>query len=376
MLLPLLGLLLAADTTLLLPSGILDQEADRIRPKTAVLVVGERIARVAPRGAFRPTAGWRVVELPGLVLVPGLIDAHTHLALRGTDKSIATATLMQRSGVLTVQDLGGLPLESTAQLPVRAYTAGAWLGRPGGTCDFSGTPMPLGAPAFAEAARRLVSAGAKVLKVCISSWWADVTAHPDSVEISREELDSVVHIAHRAGARVAAHAVSPAGVRLALAAGVDALAHLPLVDRALAREMAAAHMTVYPTAGSLLGAANGTPWRGRVDSAATALRAVGVLIVFGTDAGASPYGRPDLEARAMMMLGWGPAEILRSATRDAARHLGLAAVAGKIAAGYPADLAGYPGATLEEVAALSKPPFVMWRGAIVVDSTGGRAQRR
>jgi imidazolonepropionase-like amidohydrolase len=101
-----------------------------------------------------------------------------------------------------------------------------------------------------------------------------------------------------------------------------------------------------------------------------------LLLPSGILAGASPYGRPDLEALAMIRLGWGPAEILRSATRDAARHLGLAAVAGKIAAGYFADLAGYPGATLEEVTALSKPPFVMRRGAIVVDSTGGRAQRR
>ena len=125
-------------------------------------------------------------------------------------------------------------------------------------------------------------------------------------------------------------------------------------------------MTVYPTAGSLLAAANGTAWRDRVDSAASALRMAGVLIVFGTDAGAVPYGRPDLEARAMRTLGWGAAEILRSATRDAARHLGLAAVAGRIAAGFPADLAGYTGSTLEELAALSRPQFVMRSGAIVV----------
>jgi imidazolonepropionase-like amidohydrolase len=365
-LLALLGLVLAADTTLLTPSGILDEDAGRIRPGVAVLVVGQRIERVGPRGDFRPTAGWRVVDLPGLVLLPGLIDAHTHLALRGTDKATAAATLMQQAGVLTVQDLGGLPIAAAPSLPLRAVSAGAWLGRPGGTCDFSGTPMPRGANAFADAGRRLVSAGAQVLKVCISSWWADVPAHPDSLEISREELDSVVFVAHRAGVRVAAHAVSPAAVRLALAARVDALAHLPLVDLPLAREIAQAGMTVYPTAGSLLAAANGTPWRDRVDSAASALRTAGVLIVFGTDAGAVPYGRPDLEARAMRILGWGATDILRSATRDAARHLGLADATGRIASGFPADLAGYAATTLEELAALAKPQFVMSRGAIVV----------
>lgn len=366
MLLPILAILLAADTTLLLPSGVLSEQADRIRPNTAVLVVGDRIVRVAPGKEFTPAPGWRVVELPGIVLIPGIIDAHTHLALRGQATANSTATLMQRAGVLTVQDLGGLPLDSTVRLPVRALSAGAWLGRPGGTCDFSGTPMPRGAPAFAEAARRLTAQGAKVLKVCISSWWGDVTVYPDSVEISREELDSVVNIAHRAGARVAAHAVSPAAVRLALAAGVDALAHLPLVDRTLAREIADARMTVYPTGGSLLGAAEGTPWRGLVDTAAAALRAAGVPIAFGTDAGASPYGRPDLEARAMTRLGWGPAEILRSATGDAAQHLGLGKVAGQIAAGFRADLVGYSAATLAEVAALAKPSFVMSKGEVVV----------
>ena len=365
MLLPMLALLIVADTTLILPAGILDAETGRIRSGTAVLVAGDRIARIEPRDSFRPTPGWHVAELPGTVLAPGLIDGHTHLALTGLDKIAANATLMLHAGVVTVQDLGGLPLDSIAPIPVRALSAGAWLGRPGGTCDFSGTPMPLGAAAFAEAARRLVSAGAKVLKVCISSWWADAIAHPDSLEISREELDSVVQIAHRAKVRVAAHAVSAGAVRLALAAGVDALAHLPLVDRELARLIAARGMAVYPTAGSLLRAAAGAPWRDRADSAAIALRAAGVEIVFGTDAGAAPYGRPALEAGAMRTLGWEPAAILKSATTGAARHLGMAGTAGRIAVGYPADLVGFPGGTLEEVAAFPKPSFVMRNGRIV-----------
>jgi len=366
--LSLIAVLFAADTTLLVPAGILDPDAGRIHPDTAVLVVGDRIARVAARDVFRPTEGWRVVELPGVVLVPGLIDAHTHLALGGLDKISATATLMQRSGVLMVQDLGGLPLDSLARLPILARSAGAWLGRPGGTCDFSGTPMPLGAAAFAQAARGLLSAGTKILKVCISSWWADAIAHPDSVEISREELDSVVRIAHGAHALVAAHAVSAASVKLALGAGVDALAHLPLVDRQLALTIVARGMTIYPTAGSLIRAASGTPWRDRVDSAAAALRAAHAEIVFGTDAGATPYGRPDLEARAMRTLGWGSAEILKSATTSATRHFGLAPAAGRIVVGSPADLVGFPGVTLDEVAAFPKPRFVMRSGKIEVQN--------
>jgi imidazolonepropionase-like amidohydrolase len=368
--------LLAADTTLIVPAGIVDPTDGQVRGGLAVLIASDRIAAVAPGRELAPRPGWRVIRLDSAWLLPGFIDLHTHLALGGVGQVAQTTRATLAAGVTTVQDLGALPAAARAgAAPLRVRTAGYWIGRPGGTCDFGGATMPRGPAEFAATTRARIQAGVDVIKVCISSWWPTAITNPDSVEISPAELDSVVRTAHAASRRVVAHAVSEASVRLALAHGVDGLAHLPLVGEPVAREMAARGMAVYPTAASLLAAARGQPWRVRADSAAAALRKAGVPVLFGTDAGALPYGRVDLEAGALARLGWQPAEVLRAATVDAARHLGLEAEVGRVERGLVADLVAVRPPAPGDSAGFFRACFVMRGGVVVSDSAGAASAR-
>ena len=351
----------SSDTVLLRPAGLFDVAAGRVLRGRAVLLSEQGIIRVDTVTAIAVSPGWKVLDLPSATLLPGLIDTHVHLALSGDLSEDARLTLA--AGFTTVRDLAGAPPSNAADQPT-VIAAVDWVGKTGGTCDFSGQGVS-GPAAFAARTRDLISRGAGVIKVCLTNWWAPAVSFPDSVELSREELDSVVAPAHAAGRTVVAHAIGPAGARLAMQAGVDALAHLPRVTAAQARELAGHHMVVSVTGATILAASNDKPWRQEVLDAARALRDAGVTVVFGTDAGVLPHGQNAREAVAMQKLGWSPLEILRSATVDAASALGLPAKSGQIVPGAPADLVAVEGNPLEDLTALQRVVLVVKAGAIV-----------
>ena len=357
-----IALMLAVDTLLIRPGAMVDVERGELRRGLAVVVAGDRILRVDSAAAIRQGPEWRVIDLPNATLLPGLVDTHVHLALAGDPAENLRRTLA--AGFTSVRDLGtGTVPEPSSSIP-SVVAALDWVGATGGTCDFQGQGVR-GAAEFAARTRALIAQGAGVIKVCLTSWWAPAVQSPDSVELTREELDSVVAAAHGAGRPVIAHAIGPAGVRLAIDGGVDGLAHLPRVTAELARGIAARRMTVSPTAATLLAGARGQPWQDQLAASAEAVRAAGVTVVYGTDAGVMPHGMNAREAIAMQRLGWMPADILRSATVSAVRALGLAAPAGTIAAGAPADLAAVEGNPLEDLAALQRVVLVVRAGRVV-----------
>ncbi|MGH7584673.1 MAG: amidohydrolase family protein [Gemmatimonadales bacterium] len=358
-----IGMVLAlADTLLIRPGAMVDVERGELRRGLVAVVAGDRIVRVDSAGAVRPGPGWRVVDLPNATLLPGLIDTHVHLALAGDPEENLRRTLA--AGFTAVRDLGTGAPPAMSEPAASVTAAYDWVGATGGTCDFQGQGVR-GAGEFAARTRALIAQGAAVIKVCLTSWWAPAVSFPDSVELTREELDSVVAAAHGARRPVIAHAIGPAGVQLAIDGGVDGLAHLPRVTAELARGIAARGMTVSPTAATLLAGARGQPWQDQLAASAEAVRAAGIAIVYGTDAGVLPHGMNAREAMAMQRLGWSPAEILRSATTTAARTLGIAAPAGTIAAGARADLVAVEGNPLEDVAALGSVVLVVRAGRVV-----------
>ena len=340
-----------------------------------VVVDGPRIADVLPASRYEPQTADRVVDLGDVTLSPGLIDAHVHLSIGGPPRASAAATV--EAGFTTVADLGAVSqgmqlvrdsIASGGWAGPRVLTAGLWIGIKDGVCEFGGIGVAGGPDAFRARVRENVAAGANLITACVTGWPAVAWAHPDSAEWSSAILAALVAEAHRGGRRVVVHALSRAGVGLALEAGVDGLAHAAFVDDSLARRMRERGMWLIPTLASLTAGDSSAPARALIEAVRRAHEA-GVMLVYGTDGGVLPHGRNAEEALALRAAGIPAVDILRAATVNAARALGIADSVGAIRPGMIADLVAFPEDPLTDVGVLRHPRFVMARGRIVLGDT-------
>ena len=348
---------------------LVDLAAGALAGDRYIVVEGDRIVSVTDR---RPSlAGADLIELGQLAVLPGLIDAHVHLAIGGQPRDNAQAAL--RAGFTTLVDLGA---QSTRLLQVRdsintgavpgphVFAAGIWVGTKNGVCEFNGVGLSGGPEAFRARVRENLAAGADLIKVCVTGWPAAVHANPSDVEITADALDAVVQEAHAAGKLVVAHAIGLAGVQAALRAGVDGLAHTAYLDAATAAQMRTKHMFMISTLASLTANDTSAVARDLIGSLRLALRS-GVPLAFGTDGGVLGHGDKITELKALIDAGLTPAQALRSATVDAARLLHLERVGG-IAAGMSADVIAVEGNPLQDIGTLGRVRFVMARGRVVV----------
>jgi len=352
-------------------SRLVDPVGATTQRDVVVLVEGSRIADVVPGARYQPRANDRVIDLGDATLLPGLMDAHVHLTIGGPIKQNAGATL--RAGFTTVADLGAVSQRVlrvrdsiTAGLleGPRVLAAGLWIGVKGGVCEFTGIGVAGGPEAFRARTRENLSAGADLIKVCVTGWPGVAMAHPDSAELSPAALSAMVEEAHRGGRRVVAHALSREGVRRALDAGVDGLVHAAYLDDSLAARMRQRNVWLVPTLASLTAGDTSAVARGLVDGVRRAHEA-GVTLVYGTDGGVLPHGQNAREAAALAAAGIPPADVLRAMTVNAARALGLADSVGAVQRGMVADLVAVPGDPLADLAVLTRPGFVMARGRVV-----------
>jgi imidazolonepropionase-like amidohydrolase len=353
-------------------AALVDPATGTAQRDVVVLVAGSRIADVLPTARYRARPEDHAIDLGTATLLPGLIDAHVHLALGGRPRATAAATV--RAGFTTVADLGAVSravlaardsIAAGAFDGPRVLAAGLWIGVKGGVCEFTGIGVAGGPEAFRARARENLAAGADLLKACVTGWPSDGWAHPDSVELSAESLAAIVAEGHRAHRPVVAHAIGRAGAARAVDAGVDGLAHAAYVDDALAARMRARGTWMVPTLASLTAGDTSAASRALVESVARAHRA-GVRLVFGTDGGVLPHGQNAREGAALVAAGLTPAEVLRTATVDAARALGIADSVGLVRRGMVADLVAVAADPLADVGALARPRFVMARGRVVV----------
>jgi imidazolonepropionase-like amidohydrolase len=193
---------------------------------------------------------------------------------------------------------------------------------------------------------------------------------------TKEELAAVVSEAHARGAKVAAHATSDTGARMAVEAGVDSIEHGTSIRPELAREMARKGIFLSPTLTVTAYVAEPRAREGRAIWAEIPraqarsfenCRKAGVKIAFGTDAGGFPWTEIN-QAREFeheVRLGMSPIEAIRSATTVAAELLGTAGRAGVVEPGAWADLVAVSGDPLRDVSVLSRIDFVMKGGEIV-----------
>jgi imidazolonepropionase-like amidohydrolase len=392
-------------TVVVRAARMVDVERGVVVSPGVVVVDSGRIRSV---GAAGIPPGVKTMDLGDLTLLPGLIDAHTHLtsdydrgwelrpvqetpgdrALRGA----RNAAITLRAGFTTVRDLGASDFADIALMRAiddgwvpgpRVIPAGHAVGITGGHCDETGwAPGVLrrgveqgiadGPDQAMAAVRHQAKYGAKVIKICAT---AGVLSHEPTVgaqQLSDAEMEAVVEEAARHGLRVAAHGHGPEGIVAAIAAGVNSIEHgSMLTDEALALMKERGTWLVPTTAlrdielpdlpPAILAKRRSIAVVAK-ESLRRAIKA-GVKIALGTDAGVLPHGSNGREVAAMVDRGMTPAAALRAGTLGSAELLGVSD-RGVIAAGKVADLIAVEGNPLEDPAAVQRVRWVMKGGKV------------
>jgi imidazolonepropionase-like amidohydrolase len=392
-----------------------DGKADAVVSPGVVLAVDGRIVAVGARA--QPPAGAEVIELGDATLLPGLMDAHTHVTFEMTDdwkedelsffkKPIpqvaieatvnARRTLM--AGFTTVRDLGSNDLLDVGLRNAidggvvpgpRMLVAVNALSARGGHCDPTAGYRPglLKEPGIDEgvadgpdqmraAVRWNTKHGADVIKVCASGGVLSLTDKVDSPQLTQAELDALVSEAHALGRRTAAHAHGAEAAKRAVRAGIDSIEHGSFVDDEgldLMKQKgtyfvftpvlclnerlnkAGAPPNVVEKAAAATAAANSTFKRAL---------AKGVKLAFGSDAAVCPHGSQVAQFAAMVGLGMKPLAALRASTSVDAKLLGIDDKLGTLEAGKLADVVAVPGDPSANVTAVEKVFFVMKDGVV------------
>ena len=406
--------LAAEPATVLKAAHLFDGKTGTLTSPGLVVVEGEKITAVGANAAI--PAGAKVIDLGDATLLPGFIDAHVHLTDEASDNPyrdfyegmlrfpVEQSFYAERNahktlaaGFTTVRNVGAgdwvdIALRNAikdglVQGP-RIIAAAHAIGSPGGHCDQSPFPpetiKPLtpvegicsGPEQCREAVRDQMKWGADVIKICASG---GVFSEADPLKVPQlttDELHAIMSEAHAWGRKVAAHAHGDEAARLAVEAGIDSIEHgsfltvdtlklmkakgTYLVPTRMAVWWSESHASTYPPAIAVkvrsLSAAHTEMFK-------NALK-LGVPIAFGTDSGVSPHGMNAHEFVLMTELGMSPAAALLSATRDAAKLLGVDGITGTLEAGKSADIVAVPGNPLEKISATEHPSFVMARGAV------------
>lgn len=400
---------------------IFDGLTTGLRTGVALVVQGERIVAVASDVSL--PAGARIIDLGDATLLPGFIDAHTHLTLESRQNyylgfyqdmfrfppeqahyaaGFARRTL--EAGFTTVRDVGAADFVDTglrnaidAHVVVgpRMLTAVHAIGSTGSHCDSAPFPPHRVKPAgplegvcngpeqCREAVRQQLKFGADVIKICASGGVLSEADPVDVQQLTTAELQAIVSETHAWKRKVAAHAHGDLAARLAVEAGVDSIEHGSFLTEETLRLMKLKGTYLVPTRSAIYwvtkmidtfppriadkaraaAAAHG-------DTVRMALR-IGVPIAFGTDAGVFPHGMNAMEFRLMTELGMSPAEALLTSARGSAKLLGIDAETGTLEAGKYADIVAVPGDVLADIQATERPLFVMQRGRVVLERNPG-----
>lgn len=399
--------------TYLKAARLFDGRAGTLVEDAGVVVRGGAIVAV---GAGLPVpAGATVIDLGDRTLMPGLIDAHTHIVLHAGDYDDqilretpeyralygavnAQATL--QAGVTTIRDLGnegagfadvalrdaiadGLVPGPRILAAIQPVTSTGAYRLVGYSPYHSWPPLSYAADGPAEIrtqVRRLIAQGADVVKIYLESFekrQLSADSLTGAFNYAQEELNVLVEEAHRAGARVAAHVYSDAGARMAIRAGVDSIEHGLYLRAETFRMMAERGIYYVPTLlvyemwrdGEIFGGIspeNRVKLTNTVEKHTAAFRralATPVRIVFGTDTFEKP-GTNAQELALMVRYGMPTLDALRAATSEAAALLGLADRIGTVAPGFAADLIAVEGNPLADIRATQRVAFVMKAGVV------------
>lgn len=375
----------------------------------AVIVVEDGV--IVSVNPSAPPADATTIDLPDHTVLPGLIDAHTHLtqdassparlrwpehgpadfALQGAQA--ATKTLL--AGFTTVRDLGAPAFADVALMRAIGHdrvvgpdvlAAAHGIGISGGHCDGipaadQGNARPEygvadGVADVIKAVRLQAKHGARVIKICVTAGVMSVGNSLDAVQMTDEEIAAAVAEAHRQGLRIAAHAHGNAGILAAARGGVDSIEHASFLSADALRLIKERNVTLVPTL-YLLSTfdlnylpvhlrAPAVELKRQAEEGFRSAVAARANIVFGSDAAVIPHGNNAREFATRVSLGQSPKDAILSATSRAADLLGLND-RGVIAAGRRADLIAVEGDPLQNIRTLEDVRFVMKRGKVYKD---------
>ena len=412
----------AVPATVIRAGVLIDGESNAPRRNQVIIIRGNQIVEVADAAAAHVPAGAAVIDLSQATVLPGMIDAHTHIFLQGEDPNeggydvqllkyplafrAARATVSARraleQGFTTLRDVetegagyGDVGIKQAIEggyIPgPRLIVATRAISSTGGY-NLEGYAPEIEVPKGAQlidgpvearkAAREQLDHGADWIKVYMThrSWTGKNGELVSQPTLTVEELRAIVDEAHGWGRKVACHAYSGIGLQRALDGGCDSIEHGLALTDAMIAQMVKQGTWLCPTlavyyydwapAETLAGQRDRARTTAHEQSFRKALQA-GVKIAFGTDVGGFPWSDPIAqEFPRMVEFGMTPMQAIQSATSKAAEMLDMKGRVGTIAPGAYADVIAVKGDPLADVKVLGSVTFVMKDGKVFRNESG------
>ena len=385
-------------------------DGERMQAGWVVVVRGSRIAAAGPASGTVAPAGADIVDLPGTTLMPGMIEAHSHVLLHAYNEALwndqvlkeAEALRVARavnhlkatldSGFTTIRDLGtegaGYADVGLKQAVAQGIIPGPRMIVTGRAIVATGTYAPKGfSPAWAvpqgaeeadgdslvRVVRDQAGKGADWIKV-----YGDYRAGPNGETVptfSLDEMQLIVRTASSLNRPVVVHASTPEGMRRAALAGARTIEHGDSGDANVFKLLASQGVAFCPTLAAGDATSQYAGWKKGADPEPARIRqkretfklalAAGVTICAGSDVGVFPHGDSARELELMVAYGMTPLATLASVTSVNARVLGLDKQIGRVAAGLAADLFAVAGDPAGDISVTRKVTFVMKDGTVV-----------
>ena len=395
---------------------VLDVKSGKLLADQTLVIQDGKIVSVGASAEAKPPADAVRIELPNATVLPGLIDAHTHLTMdpkfgyeelgvsvpREALTGAKNARVTLQAGFTTVRNVGASGFTDVALRDAinagdvpgpRMLVSGPPLSITGGHADNNLLPFEYhatsdGVADGVDGVRRMVRQdikyGADLIKFMASGGVLSKGDNPQASQYTLEEMKAIVAEAHRLGRKVAAHAHGAQAILWASEAGVDSIEHGSYIDDAGIAEMKKNGTYLVPTL--YLGdwflenaEKNHVPdfYLAKAKAVMPVARqniahafASGVKVAFGTDAAVYPHGMNAHEFAVMVKLGLTPLQAIQAATINAADLLGWPGKVGSLDPGAWGDVIAVDGDPLKDVTTLERMKFVMKGGEVVRNEYG------